>query len=79
MSSISKAVKTQLFNFQFLIANIQKFQLNASYKYKCRLSSCVVAEDTDRKTDKVKRGVTTAGGQEKLSVERKNSAGRTQV
>lgn len=79
MSSISKAVKTQLFNFQFLIANIQNFQLNASYKYKCRLSSYVVAKDTDRKTGKVKRGVATAGRQEELSVERKNSASRRHV
>lgn len=77
MSSISKAVKTQLFNFQFLLANIQNFQSNASYKYKC--SSYVLAEDTDRKTGKVRRGVATAGRQEELTVGRKNSAGRRQV
>lgn len=79
MSSISKAVKTQLFNFQFLTANIQNFQLNASYKYKCRLSSYVLPEEPDRKTGKVKREVATARQQEKLSVERKRNATRRQV
>lgn len=74
MSSTSKTAKTQLFNFQFLIANIQNFQLNASYKYKCRLSSYVLTEDTERKTGKVKRVVAAAGQQEELSIGRKNSA-----
>lgn len=79
MSSISKAVKTQLFNFQFLTANIQNFQLNASYKYKRRLSSYVLPEEPDRKTDKVKGEVATARQREKLSVERKRNATRRQV
>lgn len=79
MSSIPRVAKTQLFNFQFLITNIQDFQRNAKLKMQMPVSFWILPTDTEWNTGKVKREVATAGTEEELSVEEKSNTCRRQV
>ena len=77
MCSISKAVRPQMFNFLFLITNIQNFQWNVKLKINTgqllQHTSRDLITDPESKTEKIKREVAIAG-EEDLAVEGINNA-----